>query len=181
MSADRDQAAIDYLHQQVLQAGEEVTWMGRPNPPSAATLELKQAGMALAMVAFGGFFFFGQSAALGGVGWFAYLFIGAAAWPLSGPILNYWRATRAYYAITTQRVLILIAGTSFKTTSIAPSQINQYERSDGSGGRGNIRLTKTEKRARYGWYHTVEFSDGLWGIEDVRAAADAIADLRTQK
>jgi hypothetical protein len=153
-------------------------WKGRPNPKKSAAVGLFQF--------FFGIFFFGfaivWTVLASGAGLFALFglpFLAVGAWMVSGPMRNYIRASRSYYAITDKRVVILTAGNNYKVISIAPGEITDYERTDKGDGSGSIRLRKTISESSEGTSSSVEFADGLWGIADVKGAADAIAALQT--
>ena len=85
---------------------------------------------------------------------------------------------QTYYAITDRRILIVRAGRSITVDAIRASEISDYQREDFTDGTSNIRLRHTIVEGRRGRSRTTGFSDGLWGITDARAAAQAIEDLR---
>lgn len=168
-------AALDYVESAVLQDDERIAWKGRPSPAACARVGLPRSAVGLAVFAFACFWTvgFGGLFALLGVPLFAF-----AAWLLSTSARYYGKGRRTYYAITGRRILIVTAGIIYRTHSIAPSDIADYLREARPDGRGDIRLRRTERgRSNYSVRWT-EFADGLWGVADVKGAADAIAAIR---
>ena len=66
-----------------------------------------------------------------------------------------------------------------KVNNIVASEINKYERSNKGDGSGDLRLKETIYRGRQGISLITELTNGLWGIADVKGAAEAINTLRT--
>ena len=176
---NRDHEALQYLESQVLLPGEKVMWKGRPDAIESAKVGLFKF--------FFGIFFFGFSlfwmymaASMGG-GFFALFGLPFAAigfWMVSGPARNYLRSAKTYYAVTDQRVIILTRGSGYSINAIVPAQMTAYQRIDKGGGFGNIRLKTTVHRGENGTSTTTEYTDGFWGISDIKGAADAIGKLR---
>ena len=177
MSPLRDHKALDYVQHSVLLPDETIVWKGRPDPLKSASVG--------ALKALFGLFFFGFAvfwtvmASQGGLfALFGIPFVAVGAWMVSGPARDYLRAGKSYYAVTDRRVLIVTAGGSYKVNAIVAGDITDYERTDKGDGTGSIRLRKTVSETRKGTNVSVEFTDGLWGIADVKGAAEALAALR---
>jgi hypothetical protein len=179
MQQEKDQKAFEYLENEVLQPDETLAWTGRPNPKDGALAGvLSNYFQGLANVAFGGFMTYIGLEMESLFGFVGLGFIGYGVWEVALPVRNYLRAGRAYYAITTKRVLILEIGSSTKVTSLVGTDITNYERTDKGNDTGSIRLRKTLKYKDRSWLTSVLFTDGLWGITDVKGAAEAIAVVR---
>lgn len=182
MNDEKDQQTFEYLKNEVLQTGETLAWTGRPSPKDAALL----AGMlptllhGLGSVAFGIFWIFNSTGM--DADWFGLVgipIIGFGVWSLSEPARNFLRASQTYYAITNKRVLIVEAGNKIKVTSLVGSDITYYHRSDKGNGDGNLRLRRTIRSSGSGRLSkSIQFTDGLWGIADVKGAAEAITVVR---
>ena len=177
MGYARDARANDYLHQQLLAPDEEVTWSGRPDPARCALREVPK--LLFGMFFFGFAVFWTVMAASAGLfALFGIPFLVIGALIVSSPIRAYFRAMRTYYAITNKRVVILTLGGRTESLSIAPQQIQGVERIDHRNGRASLRLRQTVgSDGRGGKMRTIQFADGLWGIDDAKGAADAIAAL----
>ena len=178
MRVDKDQAALLYLQTSVLQPNEKVAWKGRPNPFTGASIGTFKSLFGVFFFGFAVFWTVGASQA-GAFALFGIPFLLVGAWMVSAPLRNYLHARRTYYAITDKRVLILTVGSSHTVNSIVPEQITDFERTDRGDGSGNIKLRTTVSQTRRGSSSSVEFTDGLWGVADVKGAADAITALRT--
>ena len=98
---------------------------------------------------------------------------------VSAPLRNRLLARRTYYAVTDQRVLIVTAGRRYKVRAYAARDITDYQRSDSGNGRGDIRLRKVGYRRFANPFAMSSFSDGLWGVDDVKAASDAVTAVMT--
>lgn len=179
MRVDRDKVALDYVQNAILQPNENIVWKGRPNPLTCAAIGLFEFLFGVLFLAAA--FFIMVKASESGAGAFLLfhvLPIAFGAWMVSTPARNYLRACQSYYAITNKRVLIITAGNTCKVNSIVAGEISDYERTDKSDSSGSIRLRKT-MRWNKGTQSSASFADGLWGITDVKGAADAIAALST--
>lgn len=174
----RDRAILDYVQTAVLQPDEAIRWKGRPSPAACARLALVKSFFGLFFFGFACFWTFMASA--GGLfALFGLPFIGVGGWLICLPLLHYRRAFHTYYAITDRRVLIVTARTRFRINAVVASEISDYEREDKGDGSGDIRLKTTLSRGRNGVTRSTEFADGLWGVDDVKGAADAIQALRS--
>ncbi len=194
MYRERDQKVLHYVQNSVLQPREKLVWKGRPNPLAAASVGLGLFFFGIFFFGFAIFWTAGASAAAWAVRaadgqvfplfagvfpLFGVPFLAVGAWMVSGPVRNYLRAARSYYAITDKRILIITAGRGYTVRTIFADKINDYERTDNGDGSGSIRLKKTIINSGRGTRSSVVFADGLWGIADVKGAADAITALQT--
>lgn len=167
-----------YLQQSVLERGEKIVWKGRPTP--AASVQMGW------MELFVGLFFFGFSVfwtvsafSAGGIfGIFGIPFLAFGAWAITKPFRTKNRAKKSYYAITNRRVLIIKRDNGYSVNSIYAYEFNHYARKDRTNGAGDIRFRQSIGKTRKGAYLKTNFSDGLWGIDDVRGADLALAKLR---
>lgn len=168
-----------------LHEAEEIVWRGRPNQMRVFVWAMGKWPVALFVILFGGLFaglalytsdasnnalrvFIGMVAIIGGL-------ILAM-----DPVLYFKAACRTRYAVTNRRILIIEAGNERDAVSITRNDIIDYLRSDRGDGSGDIRLRKTVQRSnKHGTSYSTEFTDALWGVDDVRGAALAIAALRT--
>lgn len=177
---DRDAEVLDYVERDVLQDRERIAWKGRPGGGRPLALRLFEFLFSIVWLGFAIFWTVTASANGGLFGLFGVPFIVIGVWALSRPLRENLRARRVYYAITDRRILIVTAGRRMRVNSITADAISDYERIDRGDGRGDIRLKKTVSRGHRGAIHfATEFDDGLWGVEDVKGAADAITALRT--
>lgn len=168
-----------YLEGEILQPREKVVWKGRPDPVRSASISTTKF---LFGIFFFGFAIFWTTQAYESGGFFALFgipFIVVGFWMLIEPVRTYLAANKTFYAITDRRVLLLTLRRGYRVTSLVASDITDYERVDKQDGRGDIRLRKSLVMGRNGTRTTVGFLDGLWGIEDVRGASDAITGIRT--
>lgn len=175
----------DYVESKVLQEGEKVVWSGRPNQFRVFFWAMRSWPFVVFLTVFGGLFtgfaFHGNGASdnamavlFGMVVFFGGLFLAL------NPVLQYQAAGRTRYAVTDQRILIIEAGNERDVVSIRARDISDYLRSDRGDGTGDIQLRKTaHKSNKHGTSYSAEFMDALWGVDDVKGAADAIAALRT--
>jgi len=178
VSSDIVQACVN---DSILRDDEKIAWQGRPNALAAAMIGIEKfllgslilgPGVLLIMAAIEDDWLF----ALFGLPLFA-----IGGFMALRPVLNYQKAGKTYYIVTDQRVLILIAAKIFKVTSILPHEITDYEKKQKSDGTGNIQLRTalTYHNNQYSRFSvSVEFTDGLWGVIDVKGAAEAIERLR---
>jgi len=190
MRSSVDQNTLLYLQKEVLQKTEKITWKGRPAPLRSAAIGSVKLFGGLFTIAFGivwtvqtlpnitsfaehDFFTIAGLFTLFGIA-----FIASGVWAILTPFRNYIRAGRTYYAITNQRVLIIMAGKNYRVVSITPSEIVDYQRTDKGNGFGDLRLRKTINKNDEEANTTTEFVDGLWGVPDVKGAADAIAAIK---
>ena len=178
---NRDAEALQYLETQVLLPGEKVVWKGRPDAMESAKVGPFKFFFGIAFFSFSLFWMY-MAASIDG-GFFALFglpFAAVGLWLVSGPARNYLKSARTYYAVTDRRVVILIRSSGYSISSITPDQMSYYERTDRSAGFGNIQLKTTAHHGPDGTSITTEFTDGLWGINDVKGAADAIGKLRLE-
>lgn len=166
-----------YVHDNILITGEEIIWRGRPNPA-------RQIGRSIMGTLFGLFFlgfaiFWTFMAAQDG-GFFALFgipFIAIGGWLVTTPLRERRRAHSTYYAVTNERALIIEIGRQVRTTSIAPDDITDLERIDREDGSGDLQFRLTEHRGRNGTNRSADFTDGFWGTNDVKGAAQAVNTL----
>lgn len=178
MPADIDKRAIEYVENAVLMEDEKILWRGRPDPARSAAVDLKNGLFGIFFFVFAIFWMASTSQAGAPFTLFSLPFLAVGAWMVSKPARTFWRAGRTYYAITDERVLIATIGRTNKLDVVFPVQIRNYERTDKSDGTGSIKLRTTISSDRGRDTTSTEFSDGLWGITDVKGAADAIAQLQ---
>lgn len=178
MAPTEGQQAFDFLNDGILLENEKVVWTGRPAPMAAARKEGAKLVMGLLFL---GFTIYWTLVESGGNQIFQLVGVVCGVvglWIASRPVRTYFRAGRSYYAITDRRVLIITAGGGYDTTSLTIKDIDDVRRTDNSDGTGNIQLRQPGAHGKHGTRSTVEFTDGLWGIRDVKAAASAINALR---
>lgn len=186
----RDQQVLDYVENSLLRTDEILVWKGRPDPMAyiRKPATLVQVPFGLFFFGFAVFWTIGASQGSTVFGLFGVPFMAVGLWIASKPLRTYRRAARTYYAVTDQRILIVSAGRSYTVNTIHPGDIVDYERTDRPDGTGSIRLRTTERRYRRTrsrfrgtrTMNTVAFTDGLWGIADVKGAADAVAALQAK-
>lgn len=193
MTGNRDQTVFDFLNNSVLQPDETVVWTGRPDPKAMKKHDLPRILFGCVFLLFA--LFFGYQALNAGAGLVGLVILPmiAAGWVITARARKSKKAERTYYAVTDQRVLILIDGDEIETTSISPDDINDYARKDAADGSGSIQLrSRTHTRwdrqhrgrgnrghRRMKTYTATGFTDGLWGLTDVAGAAAAIDELRS--
>ena len=170
---------VDFINRGVLNIDEKVVWSGRPSPKESALYNIED------LIGFYCFFtifimyiiFSGESsneikALAGGL---LLVVLGS----LFGIHLRrYLRALRTYYFITNCRVIILEDRTSYKITDIRAGEMQDYLRADKKHGCGNLRFRSIKVSTNLGWATSVRYIDGLWGIEDLDGAANAVWALR---
>ena len=169
-----------YLQRAVLRSGEKIIWRGRPTPSAAIQTGWAEILFGLFFFSFAVFWTIGASAAGGFFGLFGVPFMAVGAWMLSKPIRTKRRARRTYYAITNRRALIITRQDGYRVDSVYASEFTQFSRKDKHDGTGSIRFRKSVIRGRKGSYQLTTFSDGLWGVDDIRGADHALSKLRTK-
>jgi len=178
------------LAQRELVAGERVVWAGRPNPAALARTRWPVAAAGLFFTLFSLFwlsmvvqipFFRDDGPPLGfalifpGVG-LVMLGIGMAM--LASPIWYLRKANRMAYAVTDGRVLIIEPR---RLQSFEPDDIQQLVRVDRHGGKGDLIFREEQANAMLAMYTfgaTANRKIGFFGVADVRAAEDAIRNLK---
>ena len=176
---NRDIEALQYLETQVLLPREKIVWKGRPDAVESAKVGLLKFFFGVFFFGFSLFWMYMAASMDGGLfALFGLPFAAVGFWMVSGPARNYLKSARTYYAITDQRVIILTRGGGYSITTIPPDQMTDYKRTDRTSGFGNIQLKTTVHHGRNGASASTEYTDGLWGINDIRGAAEAIGKLR---
>lgn len=167
-----------YLQRAVLERGEKIVWKGRPTP--AASVQMGWMELLVGLFFFGFSVFWTVSAfATGGIFWvFGIPFLAVGGWMITKPFRTKVRAKKSYYAITDRRVLIIKRDNGYSVDSIYAYEFSQYARKDRANGTGDIRFRQSFGKTRKGEYLQTKFSDGLWGVEDVRGADLALSKLR---
>ncbi len=178
---NRDSESLNYLESQVLLPGEKVVWKGRPDGTASAKVGIFQFFFGIFFFAFSVFWMYMAFSMDGGLfALFGIPFVAIGFWMVSSPVRQYLHAGKTYYAITDKRVIILTRkGEGYIVNPITAEEMADYQRIDAGNGTGSIRLKTTVRRNSEGTSTTTEVTDGLWGIHDVRGAAEAIAKLRT--
>ncbi len=173
-----DGAASEYL-QSLLKPGERVVWTGRPSPSAFARRDWPMASwgalwIAILLVAA----WFNPDDWKAEALFFLALCAAVAGWLAVAPLRNALRAGRTYYAVTTDRVLILRRFLGWGAVGIRPTEFARVTRYDMGDDRGSVRLRFSRRGSLFGWaMHLSNLSDGLWGIGDFRAAMLAIHRL----
>ena len=174
---EKDLAVLEYVESQVLQPGETIAWRGRPDPISGLLVNAHRTVALIAVWGLVGYLAIEQYES--GLLHLLVLAVAAAGLLLSlAPLRNYSRACNTYYAITSRRVLIITADKGHRVTDILPQAISNIEIKDKGDGSGSIALTTTlvEDNEGASWRET-RFENGLWGIQDLKGAMDALARL----
>lgn len=168
-----------YVHDNILITGEEIVWRGRPDVTRVTRRDLPRALFGIAFAGFAVFWTVSAAAQSGLLfGMMGLPFIAIGSWVASSPIRERSRAGRTYYAVTTERALIIEMGKNVRTISIAPDDITDLQRVERPDGRGDLRLRRTRRRVRRGHTrYTVGFEDGFWGADDIKGAANAVDQL----
>ena len=129
-----------------LQPGEQLLWLGGPNPMRMA---LSSAGAALFGVPWTAFWLWallGHFTSVSWAWWPAALFYGIPLWIgyLSAPAPYWsWRAARrTAYAVTDRRVLIVRRGKARTVDSYAPDGITDAHRTERRDGSGDLVLAR---------------------------------------
>ena len=196
MDPDRKKRMQTYLDDQVLQSGEQIAWQGCASPTAASKLGVGAVLYGLLWMVFGSYWMFYSDGPQGstvriellhmhwrmpattvGGAVTMVLSLGGGFWLFTRPVRYYLRAARTLYVITDRRVLLVSDWLWRRVVRIAPSDIRDCERWDFRRGTGDIRLRRSGISG-YWTPRTVLFGDGLWGIDDVKGAADAIAVLK---
>lgn len=179
MSLVKDERVLTYVQNEILQPSEKLAWRGRPSPGRAMRLDILHFFIGLFWLTFSIFWVVMASVA-GAFALFGVPFVLIGIWLVSTPIRNLLRAGRTYYAITNRRVLIVTAGSRIKVRSLGAHDIGDNERSDRGDGTGDIRLRKGAMASQMNYFFHSSLSDGLWGIDDIKGAADAIASVSAE-
>lgn len=160
-----------------LRRGGIVDWVERPQAGARAGSKLS---VALFGVAFSGFaVFWTHGAAQSGDAIFPlfgvpFLLVGAGM--LLAPLWTYIEAKSwLIYAITNQRVLIVLTYPRRKVESFEPGDITRPERTAKPDGTGNIFFGEDIRRGRHGPYRVKR---GFYGVPEVRRVEEAILELR---
>ncbi len=163
-------------------AGEDLKWVGHPDPMRMALQQLSSfvGGIVIAifmLVIFGawipgmsdGFSTLDNNAPPFFVYLFPLIFAGASLHSLLQPVFHYIMALRTIYAITNRRILTLKKSWQTQVISYGERDIDRIERRDRSHGKGDIIIAYEERtrRTKNGTQHyTVPI--GLFGVDNVR-------------
>jgi len=158
--------------------GETLRWKGRADPWAAAHLAVSEALSAGVLIVAGlGLLIFG-----GADGWGALVIgglIAFALWSLREPFRLHERAKATFYYVTDRRVLIVEQGKTWDLTQIRPAEMTDFGIKSKKDGSGDIRFRKSkETRWRGITNYTAVFTDGLWGLRDLKGARAAVEALR---
>lgn len=172
-----DQQAFEYLKSQVLAPGETIYWTGRPTAKLLPARHLFRVTIGVFLLAFAVSWSLVLSER-GGSAWISGLFVLIAAfYLLARPYRDYRQARRAYYAITSQRVIIILAGKTFRDKSLYAPDIRSLQQTKNGDGTVDLQLRSRTIGHAEDKHRIAEFEDGLWGITDGEAAANAIETL----
>lgn len=178
MDLDAPYKVIEYVKSEVLRPGERILWKGRPHRLAAVRFGMGKMAMGLIFTIFSLVWIYSTYQPGDQYWYFGVLFLVTGLWVLVAPLRRLNQAAHTQYAITNERVLILITGRKIRTISILPAEITAYERIETGADRGSLQLRKTRASTGKGTIHKAHFTDGLWDIGDVRGAAEKIARLR---
>jgi hypothetical protein len=167
-----------YLQRSVLARDEKIVWQGRPTPAASVQMGWMELFVGLFFFGFSVFWTIGAFSAGGIFGIFGIPFMAIGGWMITKPFRTKNRAKKSHYAITDRRVLIIKRDNGYSVNSIYAHEFNHYARKDHTNGTGDIRFRQSIGRTRKGEYLQSKFSDGLWGIDDVRGADLALSKLR---
>jgi hypothetical protein len=130
--------------QRELRSGEKTLWTGQP----AQGLRLQQGDLVLVpfSLLWGGFAVYWEWSVLQSGGPLFFLLFGAVFVAVGFHIVvgrfftDAWRRKRTYYALTTDRVLIVKTGSSREVTSLDLARLSDLSLREASGGSGTIIL-----------------------------------------
>ncbi len=174
-----------------LMAGEELRWVGKPNPLRAAMATVPLGSIAAVVISIGiGLLAFimlipvrsGSSFnVISFTGIMALIIIIAVLASLLNPLLTLLNARNTVYAITSRRI-IMLEGRRSSVTSYGQDDIQRIERRlHGDGSTGDI-IFRYEPRARSAgsfnsrWSRTFDMPIGFFGIPDVRQVERILLD-----
>lgn len=173
-----------YVRENILITGEDIVWRGRPVQGRPTKRALPRLLFGLVFVAFAVFWTAGAYTEGGLFGLLGLPFIAIGVWFATSPMREKKRAANTYYAVTTERALIIEMGSNVRTTSIAPDDITDLQRSERPDGSGDLQLRSSavrrhrHRRGGDGQRSRVAgFTDGFWGAEDIAGAVAAIDKL----
>lgn len=101
------------------------------------------------------------------------------AWMLAKPNRTRLRAKKTSYPITNRRVPLIKYNDCFSVSSLFAHEFSHYSRKDKPDGSGSIRFRRSVMNGRRGSYLQTNFSDGLWGIDDVKGGDQALSKFRS--
>jgi hypothetical protein len=93
-------------------------------------------------------------------------FVMVGFWGLTSPVWVKRRAENTVYAITNQRLLLLMFGKNTKIESYYPKDVNQLERNEKPDGSGDLLFATKQYRDSDGDARTK--SDGFYAVADVK-------------
>ena len=167
-----------YLQRAILESGEKIVWKGKPEPGASVRMTWFELIFGLFFFGFAVFWTVGATVTGGLFGVFGIPFMAVGGWMLTKPIRTRRRARKTYYATTNRHVLIMKRDEGYRVDSVYAHKFNHFSRKDKGDGSGSIRFRKSTVRGRNSYYLITGFSDGLWGVQDVRGADRALSKMR---
>lgn len=176
-------AVFDYLQNSVLKPGEVVRWTGRPGVMTCLLRGGVPFLFGLFFMCFSVFWTLGASTKSLYFALFGVPFILVGLVFVTAPFQFAFLATRTYYVVTDQRVIILTSFVGLRTRSYFAKDIYDLEAIDRGSDRGSIRLTNASVN-RFGHLRQptmATMGGGLWGIERFREAVRAVEDIKAAR
>ncbi len=109
---------------------------------------------------------------------FAVPFVMVGFWGLSSPVWVKRRAENTVYAITNQRLLLLMFGKNIKIESYYPKDVNQLARNEKPDGSGDLLFATNQYRDSDGDARTKQ--DGFYAVADVKKVERLVEDFLKQ-
>ncbi len=177
--------------QSELEAGENLLWVGQPDPKRLALQGLPIALFGIVFTAFAVFWIFNAlnitsgMPRSGGFNFFPlfgipFLLIGLGL--VSSPLWMHRKGSQTVYAVTNKRLLIITGGGSRSVQSFDDSSIGNIERVERSNGSGDIVFAQkvSNYRDSDGDSRTRIERIGFFGIPDVRSVEKLVRDVARQ-
>ena len=163
-----------------LKANEKTIWTGQPDPNVLMKQGFKLYFFFIPWTLFALFWMYGASGfkmptfnfenrfdAFGTLfPLFGVPFVMVGFWGLSSPVWVKRRAANTVYAITNQRLLLLMFGRNTKIESYYPKDVKQLERNEKPDGSGDLLFAAKAYRDSDGDQRTK--SDGFYAVADVK-------------
>ena len=172
-----------------LNPGEEIHWIGVPDPIAYATASWSLFVIGLPFASFALYWFASASRISQvtserldrGFEWFPLLglpFILFGLWMVLSPLFNFLKARKTVYFVTDQRAVALTGGRWKRVKSYTANDIKMIERVEKKGGGGHLYFAVKTWQTSKG---KTEHKSGFLGLKDVQVVETHIRKLMSKR